>query len=107
MRRRILLWQGARQGAAERERKARRERPVQVADVTRRPAPPSTPPPLHLQEAANRREHLVTLVRRQREENASVSLRTTAIWHLLLALGYGPNSPLGPHRRGPSPTTSL
>ena len=105
MRRRILLWQGARQGAAE--RKARRERPVQVADVTRRPAPPSTPPPLHLQEAANRREHLVTLVRRQREENASVSLRTTAIWHLLQALGYGPNSPLGPHRRGPSPTTSL
>ena len=103
MRRRILLWQGARQGSAE--RKARRKRPVQGADVTRRPAPPSTPPPAQLLEA--RKGHLLTLVRRQREEGASVSLRATAIWHLLLALGYGPNSPLGPHRRGPSPTTSL
>ena len=105
VRRRILLWQGARQGAGE--LRARRERPAQGAGVTGWPAPPTTPPPLHLLEAAGRRECLVTLVRRQREENASVSLRTTAIWHLLLALGYGPSSPLGPHSRGPSPTTSL
>ena len=104
VRRRILLWQGARQGAGE--LRARRERPAQGAGVTGWPAPPTTPPPLHLLEAAGRRECLVTLVRRQREENASVSLRTTAIWHLLLALGYGPSSPLGPHSRGPSPTTS-
>ena len=100
-----LLWRGARQKAAG--RKARLKRTTQGADAARRPAPPPMPPPARLREAARRKVLLVALVRRQREEGASVSARVTAIWDLLRALGYGPASPLGPYRRGPSPTTSL
>ena len=98
---------GPRHSRALASRLARRKRPIDGSGVTKGPAPPSIPPPLHLLGAAARKEHLLTLIQRQREKRACVRLRATTIWHLLLALGYGPASPLGPRRRAPSPTTTL